>query len=70
MEKGKIVGVITPDPLSNLSMLLIERDDSSRFFVPVENRYLEEIIESESEGDVYNLSGRDVEVDDGFIYFI
>ena len=70
MEKGRIVGVITIDPLSNLSMLLIERDDSSRFFVPVEKRYLEEIIESEADGDVQKLAGRDVEVEDGFIYFI
>jgi hypothetical protein len=70
MEKGKIVGIITPDPLSNLSMLLIERDDSSRFFVPVEKRYLEEIIESEAEGDAQKLAGRKVKVDDGFVYFL
>jgi hypothetical protein len=70
MEKGKIVGIITLDPLSNLNMLLIERDDSSRFFVPVESRYLEEIVESEAEGDVQKLAGRNVEVDNGFIYFI
>ena len=70
MEKGRIVGIITPNPLSSFDMIVVERDDSSRFLVPVESRYLEEIIDSEAGGDVYNLAGRNVEVDDGFIYFL
>jgi hypothetical protein len=72
MEKltGKIAGILTPDKMSNVSLIIIEDMNNTRMLVPVEKRYLEEIIDSEACGDVYNLAGRKVEVKDGFIYFL